>query len=151
MSISKEQRQKLIAASQDARNLSYSPYSHFRVGAAILCKDGEIVLGANVEIASYGGAICAERTGLVKAITSGHASGSFLAIAVAADIDTPCSPCGICRQVIREFCPLDMPIYMPYGHWTKENDVQDSSVVMLTLEQLLPMSFGPEDLARTQQ
>jgi cytidine deaminase len=69
---------------EKARNLSYSPYSKFRVGAAILCKNDEILLGANVENASYGGAICAERTALVKGITSGHSTGSFLAIAVAA-------------------------------------------------------------------
>lgn len=73
----------LTTLPRQARKLSYSPYSHFRVGAAILCKTGDIVLGANVENASYGGTICAERTGLVKAVTSGHSPGSFLAIAVA--------------------------------------------------------------------
>jgi cytidine deaminase len=67
-----------------ARKLSYSPYSKFRVGAAILCKNDEIILGANIENASYGGAICAERTALVKGMTSGQSSGSFIAIAVSA-------------------------------------------------------------------
>lgn len=85
--IAAEQRQTLIAAALDARKLSYSPYSKFRVGAAILCVDDKgqhvIVPGANVENASYGGTICAERTGFVRAVTEGYKAGSFLAVAVA--------------------------------------------------------------------
>lgn len=77
--------------------MSYSPYSKFRVGAALLTEDDQIIIGANIENASYGAAICAERTAMVKALTSGHKK--FKAIGVASDLTTPCSPCGICRQL----------------------------------------------------
>lgn len=94
-----DERTKLLEYAQVARNGSYSPYSKFRVGASLLLSDGSFVTGANVENASYGGAICAERTALVKAVSEGKKD--FIALAVAADIDEPCSPCGICRQFIR--------------------------------------------------
>ncbi|KAE8271893.1 hypothetical protein A4X09_0g426 [Tilletia walkeri] len=123
-SVSTAQRDALCLAAMDARSLSYSPYSKFRVGAALLFANGEIVQGANIENASYGGTICAERTAIVKARTtpslllkseesaSAGAAGvdgqpqtqPILAIAVSTDLNEPCSPCGICRQVLREFC-----------------------------------------------
>lgn len=83
MSISHEQRQQLIEASQEARKTSYSPYSNFRVGAAILCSNDEIIQGANVENKSPAVTSCAEKTAFVKAITSGHSNGSFLAVSIA--------------------------------------------------------------------
>lgn len=64
------------------------------------------------------------------------------------DIDNHCSPCGICRQFMREFCSLDMPIYLPFSSWTKEKDIEGTNVVNTTLGTLLPLSFGPEDLDR---
>lgn len=81
----------------DARNGAYAPYSNFRVGAVLLTTDGLFITGANVENASYGAGVCAERTALVKAVSEGHKS--FKAIAVATDKEDICSPCGICRQL----------------------------------------------------
>ncbi|KAL7409007.1 cytidine deaminase [Mrakia frigida] len=143
-----EQYESLIAAALAAKEGSYAPYSKFRVGAALLTVDGQIIKGANIENASYGAGICAERTALVKAVSEG--SNKFLAIAVSSDVPTPSiSPCGICRQFIREFCALDTPIVMvssvyQAGEYTasKEGD----TTVTMTLGELLPMSFGPGEL-----
>ena len=96
---SDEQRQTLIEAAIKARELAYAPYSDFAVGAALLTKSGEIVVGCNVENASYGLAICAERTAICKAISDGEKN--FVAIAVAAS--PLATPCGACRQFIAEF------------------------------------------------
>ncbi|GAA5826127.1 hypothetical protein JCM3770_004051, partial [Rhodotorula araucariae] len=99
------QRETLIASALAARDGSYSPYSRFRVGACLLTDAGDFVQGANVECASYGGAICAERTAVVKAVSTG--TRRFVGLAVTSDVDGIVSPCGICRQVLREFCPLE--------------------------------------------
>ncbi|KAM9889003.1 hypothetical protein OXX69_012954, partial [Metschnikowia pulcherrima] len=99
----------LISAAQAARDLSYSPYSKFRVGCAILTTSNDIIKGANVENASYGAAICAERTAITRAVIDGHKS--FRAIVISSDQQDPISPCGICRQVIREF-GVDTPVFM---------------------------------------
>lgn len=130
-----EAEQLLRDAAYRARNHSYSPYSKFRVGAAILYEDGSIVQGANVENASYGAGICAERTALVTARM--QEKKSIRAIAVTSDSSELVSPCGICRQVIREFAALTTPIYMI---------TSNGEVVVRTLEELLPFSFGPEHL-----
>ncbi|KAL9934941.1 hypothetical protein V8E36_006017 [Tilletia maclaganii] len=167
------QRTALCRAAMDARSLSYSPYSKFRVGAAILFENGEIITGANIENASYGGTICAERTAIVKARTtpsllledgkdetstesiSDAQNGQprmqpIVAIAVSTDLLEPCSPCGICRQVLREFCNVTIPIYMLTTEWTAEADSNftdsDKTCKTMTLEALLPMSFGPGHL-----
>ncbi|CAF9919971.1 hypothetical protein IMSHALPRED_004782 [Imshaugia aleurites] len=124
-------KEKAVAA----KGRAYCPYSHFRVGAALLSADGSIIVGANVENASYPVGTCAERCALATAVTGGHTS--FKALAVATDITPSASPCGMCRQFIREFCSLEMPVFM-YD--------RDGRVVVRTLEKLLPMSFGPEDL-----
>ena len=92
---------KLIDCATVAREKSYSPYSHFGVGAALLCEDGTICEGCNVENASYGLTNCAERTAIFKAVSEGYTK--FKALAVVADTEGPCSPCGACRQVISEF------------------------------------------------
>jgi cytidine deaminase len=89
--LSTEDRKQLLTLAQSARDLSYSPYSKFRVGCAFLMKDGSFIQGCNVENASYGGCICAERTAMVKAVSNGSKAGDFIALAVAADIDAPCS------------------------------------------------------------
>ncbi|GMF07005.1 hypothetical protein B5S29_g1171 [[Candida] boidinii] len=109
-----------------------------RVGCAILSSSNEIIIGANVENASYGAAICAERTAITKAVTTGNRK--FKAIAISTDLETCASPCGICRQVIREFADsgLKLPIYM----FNKDG----SKVKILTIGELLPLSFGPGDL-----
>ncbi|ORY86377.1 cytidine deaminase-like protein [Protomyces lactucae-debilis] len=120
----------------EARDLSYSPYSKFRVGACLVDDQGTFFQGANVENAAYAG-LCAERTALVKAITSapGYAR-KFKAIAITADISDPIAPCGSCRQFLREFS-TDLVFYMFRA---------DGSYVEKTLGDLLPMSFGPESL-----
>ncbi len=97
-----ETRARLVTAAKDAALSSYAPYSRFHVGAALLCPDGTIVPGTNVENRSYGLAICAERSAIATAVTSGYTR--FEAIAVfSPDADYPVSPCGACRQVISEF------------------------------------------------
>ncbi|KAH8176058.1 cytidine and deoxycytidylate deaminase zinc-binding region domain-containing protein [Sarocladium implicatum] len=128
----------LQTAATSAKSLAYCPYSRFRVGAALLAPDGETVIkGANVENASYPVGTCAERVAIGNAVTREVPVKTFKAIAVATDISPPASPCGMCRQFIREFCSLEMPIIM--------FDSKDQYVVM-KLGELLPMSFGPDAL-----
>ncbi|EDR00366.1 uncharacterized protein LACBIDRAFT_154465, partial [Laccaria bicolor S238N-H82] len=95
-----------------AKEGAYSPYSKFPVGAALLTREGTIVKGASIDNASYGETICAERTAIVKAVVSYDGVQEFIGLAVVANINSPIPPCGICRQVIREFCALDMPILL---------------------------------------
>ncbi|KAH9988569.1 cytidine deaminase-like protein [Russula vinacea] len=140
--ISTQDRGRLIRAAIEAKNGSYSPYSKFRVGAALLTPDGQIIKGANVENASFGGSICAERTAVVKAVSEGIRS--FVALAINTDAAQPVSPCGICRQVVREFCALKMPVLLvPAGY---ESDGNTAGLLEMTVEELLPLSFGPEAL-----
>ena len=93
--------QNLVNRAIKARENAYSPYSHFAVGAALLCEDGTLYEGCNIENASYGLTNCAERTAIFKAVSEGHIK--FKALAVVADTEGPCAPCGACRQVISEF------------------------------------------------
>jgi cytidine deaminase len=136
--LSAAQFTRLRDAAKAAKATAYCPYSQFRVGAALLSADGNdrVITGANVENASYPVGTCAERVALGKAVTS-EGVRVFKAIAVSTDISPPASPCGMCRQFIREFCKLDMPVIM----FDKNEDY-----VILTMEQLLPMSFGPDQL-----
>ncbi|KAK3398125.1 cytidine deaminase-like protein [Sordaria brevicollis] len=141
-----ELRDRAVAA----KATSYSPYSKFRVGAVLLSngklqQDGKTIVrsndevtytpGANVENASYPVTTCAERVAFGRAITEGHRG--FKAVAVATDISPPASPCGMCRQFIREFCELSMPILM---------FDKDENFSVLRLEDLLPLSFGPDQM-----
>ena len=99
---------------QEAAQFSYSPYSHFRVGAALLCRNGEIIRGTNIENRSFGLTICAERNALATAL--GRGIREFKAIAVyCLDADYPVSPCGACRQVLSEFVKSDFPVLFQ-GH-----------------------------------
>ncbi|EAQ93389.1 hypothetical protein CHGG_01624 [Chaetomium globosum CBS 148.51] len=128
----------LLAHAQDAKTRAYCPYSRFRVGAALLTAAGDYVLGANVENASYPVTTCAERVALGRAVVDGyHLRGGFRAVAVATDAGEPASPCGMCRQFIREFCDLSVPIIM---------FDKDTNYVVMKLEELLPLSFGPDNL-----
>lgn len=106
--------QPLIEAARDVRERAHAPYSHFRVGAALLTDDGTIITGANVENRSYGLTICAERSAITRAVARGYRS--FQAIAVIADLDPPASPCGMCRETLAEFAPdqpgQDLPILL---------------------------------------
>ncbi|BGP39490.1 hypothetical protein JCM10450v2_003452 [Rhodotorula kratochvilovae] len=151
------QRKTLISSALAARDGSYSPYSGFRVGACLLTDEGEFVKGANVECASYGGAICAERTAVVKAVSSGVRR--FVGLAVTSDVDGIVSPCGICRQVLREFCPLEMPVLLIPASYEEgktpattapdaEGKDLEGVVVETTMGELLPLSFGPSDLKK---
>ncbi|KAJ5715773.1 uncharacterized protein N7483_012954 [Penicillium malachiteum] len=118
-----------------AKEAAYCPYSKFRVGACILTTSGEFVVGANVENAAYPVGTCAERVAFGTAVVAGHKS--FKALAVATDIKPAASPCGMCRQFIREFTNGSFPVYMYDG---------EGSYKVMTMSELLPDSFGPGDL-----
>lgn len=134
-------RKQLIHLAFEARMQSYSQYSEYAVGAALLCADQSIYTGCNIENASYGATMCAERTAVFKAVSEGHTS--FLAIAIVGGkknqaVTDYAFPCGICRQVLREFSnPDEMKVVVATG----VNDYKE-----WTLAQLLPESFGPESL-----
>ncbi|KAL1302473.1 hypothetical protein AAFC00_002864 [Neodothiora populina] len=127
----------LSSAAAEAKAKAYCPYSKFQVGAALLTRTGEVIHGANVENAAYPVGTCAERVALATAVVNGHKRGDFKALAVATNISPPASPCGMCRQFIREFCESHMPVLM-YD--------SEGKYTSMTVEQLLPMSFGPESL-----
>ena len=121
-------------------NFSYAPYSHFHVGAALLTKDGKIYTGCNIENAAYGPSNCAERTAFFKAVSEGILK--FDAIMVVGGpngkIKDYCPPCGVCRQVMMEFCnPDEFKIFL-----AKSKD----DIVEYTLKELLPLGFGNADL-----
>ena len=125
--------QKLMDCAIKARENAYSPYSHFAVGAALLCEDGTLFEGCNIENASYGLTNCAERTAIFKAVSEGHVT--FKALAVVADTEGPCAPCGACRQVVAEF---KIPIII-MGNLM-------GNVKIVTIEELLPFSFSESEL-----
>jgi cytidine deaminase len=105
---------ELLAMAFEASRFSYSPYSKFRVGAALLCGDGTIITGTNVENRSFGLTICAERSAIVSAV--GRGIQDFKALAISCpDADYPVSPCGACRQVMSEFADPGMPVYFQGG------------------------------------
>ena len=130
--------QQLIKYAIEAAQKSYSPYSNFRVGAALLTNDNKVYLGCNIENSAYGPSNCAERTAFFKAISDG--SKSFKAIAIVGGLngnfDNFCTPCGVCRQVMSEFCDKDFTIILG----NKNLEFQK-----YTLEELLPHSFDLGD------
>jgi cytidine deaminase len=121
--------EKLIGAATAAREKAYAPYSNFRVGAAILTKEGRYYTGCNIENASYGLTCCAERVALFKAVS--NSERSFEAIALTAGTDEFCPPCGACRQALAEF-GTDIKVYMAKGA---------GAYRMQTVAELLPLSF----------
>lgn len=125
--------QKLMDCAIKARENAYSPYSHFSVGAALLCEDGNLYKGCNIENASYGLTNCAERTAIFKAVSEGHIK--FKALAVVADTERPCAPCGACRQVMAEF---KIPLII-MGNLM-------GNIKIVTIEELLPFSFSECDI-----
>lgn len=102
--------QDLLRRAREAARASYSPYSGFPVGAALLCEDGTIITGTNVENRSYGLACCAERSAIFAAVSQGRREFAAVAVCCPAS-DLPVSPCGACRQVLGEFCPPETPVY----------------------------------------
>ncbi|ODQ60644.1 hypothetical protein WICANDRAFT_83004 [Wickerhamomyces anomalus NRRL Y-366-8] len=133
--LTRQEFEELKTKALEARDLSYSPYSKFRVGCCILTNSGKYFQGANVENASYGASICAERTTICSAII--QKEKSFKAIGISSDLEEVITPCGICRQFIREFGKT-IPIYM-----FKSN----GDFIKMSLEEILPLSFGPEQLS----
>ena len=129
--------EELIEKAKEARKLSYSPYSHFAVGAALLCKDGTVYVGANIENSAYPMCMCAERNALYNAKMHGVKKEDMVALALSADTDEPCSPCGACRQVISELFPSNAPIYMS----NLKGDVQETNI-----KELLPYAFSEDAL-----
>ncbi len=128
----------LYGKARQAAGNSYSPYSKFRVGAALLCTDGSVFVGANIENRSFGLTICAERSALVAAASAGKRAFSALAVHTP-DTDSPVSPCGACRQVLSEFAPPEMPVV--YGNG-------ESIGVRTTLGELFPQD-ALHDLAES--
>jgi cytidine deaminase len=126
--------QALFEKALEAQKKSYSPYSNFKVGAALLTKSGELFLGANIENASYGLAVCAERNAIFAAILAGQKE--FAKMAVVCACETECLPCGACRQVIAEFAP-ELPMLLGVG---------SERFNVTSLKELLPNPFLPEYL-----
>ena len=129
---------ELIGAALEAMKNAYAPYSNFLVGAALLCADGSVYTGCNVENATFGATNCAERTAVFKAVSEGKRD--FKAIAIVGGkngaVDAFCTPCGICRQVLCEFACENLPIVLFDGKNVKTH----------TLAELLPLAFTPENV-----
>lgn len=130
---------ELLALAVEAMKKSYSPYSDCKIGASLLCENGKVYTGTNIENAAFSPTVCAERVAFFKAISEGERS--FLKIAVVGGkngiINGIFSPCGVCRQVMREFCTDDFQIILGES----ENSYKET-----TLKELLPFSFSPEDV-----
>lgn len=135
--MNEEERRSLLQRAREAASAAYAPYSHFPVGAALLAEDGTIVSGSNVENASYGLSICAERSAAVAAVSAGHRA--FRAVAVSAPRSRLATPCGACRQFLNEFLPStgELIIVLDDGE----------SGLEIPFSEILPRAFGPHDLA----
>ena len=140
----KKELKNLMIVALEARNFSYAPYSEYTVGAALLCADGRIVTGSNIENASYGATVCAERTAFFKAVSEGEKDFVAIAIAGGKKDEEPVDfayPCGVCRQVMREFCDeTKFKVFVVKSETEYEEYV---------LGNLLPKSFGPNNLSDT--
>ena len=132
-------KKQLIETAVKAREMAYAPYSHYKVGAALLAKSGKIYIGCNVENASFTPTNCAERTAFFKAISEGDREFEMIAIVAGKDgeeLSKNCTPCGVCRQVMTEFCDKDFKIIL--------GTPDDFKV--LTLEEIMPYSFTATEL-----
>jgi cytidine deaminase len=127
---SQEQREHLLQSAREAMQRAYAPYSHFKVGAALLTSEGRIFSGCNVENASYGLTNCAERTAVFSAVAQSGPGLTIRVIAVVNDQEVPCSPCGACRQVIYEFGPDAIVVFPGASGWKE-----------LPIAELLPEGF----------
>lgn len=129
---------ELLVAANEARKFAYTPYSHFKVGAALLTKSGKLYTGCNIENSSYTPTVCAERTAVFKAVSEGESNFAVIAV-VGGKEEIPlefCSPCGVCRQVLAEFCGADFRILL--GNPEKFQSY--------TVDEILPFSFTKKDL-----
>lgn len=136
------EKNELIRLALEARTRAYTPYSHFKVGAALLTKDGKAYQGCNIENAAYTPSNCAERTAFFKAVSEGEYE--FSQIAIVGGVEDAeeleyCAPCGVCRQVMMEFCD--------YSNFEIILAKNMNEYKVMTLEQLLPEGFGPANLA----
>ena len=129
--------EELIKTAFAARKYAYAPYSHFKVGAALLTKSNRVYTGCNIENASYPLCMCAERNAIYNAYMNGYKKEDLVSLTLVADTDTPCTPCGACRQVISELFPKNAPINMAN---------MKGEILTMTIEELLPLSFSGEDL-----
>ena len=132
--------EELLKTAIEARENAYVPYSRFAVGAALLAKSGKAYRGCNIENAAYGPTNCAERTAFFTAVCAGEREFEALAICggpAGKPVSELCAPCGVCRQVIREFCPDDFPIVLT---------TDGTKLYETTLAELLPLSFSANDL-----
>lgn len=139
--LEKSKIQELIKIAMEMTKMSYTPYSNFKVGAALLAKNGQIFRGCNIENAGYTPANCAERTAFFKAVSEGVKEFDAIAVVGGKDgvLTEITAPCGVCRQVMMEFCdPKTFLIIMA---------VDPENYKVMTLEELLPMGFGPANLA----
>ena len=128
--------EELIKKAQEAMKNAYAPYSKFHVGAAIRLKDGNIVIGANIENASYGLTNCAERTCIFQVYSLGYRKEDIVDMALVSDFTGHTTPCGACRQVLSELYPADAPIYL----------VSKDNKETVYIKDLLPLSFSSEDI-----
>ena len=128
---------KLIDKAIEARENAYAPYSNFKVGAAILLKNGSYILGCNIENASYGLSNCAERTAIFKMISDGYKKDDVIAMSIVGSTKEPISPCGACRQVMNELLPKNCPIILAN---------LDKKYIEYSNDSLLPYSFTEECL-----
>ena len=135
MEVSEAIFQEMIKAARGAAEHAYCRYSHFPVGAAVLTESGDIFAGCNVENASYGLTMCAERNAIFQAVAHGHQSIRVVVIVTPTDFPTP--PCGACRQVINEFGPAAEVVAV----------AKSGSVLHMPLDDLLPKAFGPHNLS----
>lgn len=129
--------EELMKKAEEARELSYSPYSKFKVGAVALMSDGKYILGANMENSSYPLAMCAERCCIYTAYMSGYSIDDFVAFAITGNTEQPISPCGACRQVMSELLPPSIEVYL----FNLKRDMK-----IIKNSDLLPYSFSGEDL-----
>ena len=132
-----KQQKELFEKAVSARKNSYSPYSHYKVGSALLCQDGTVFLGCNIENAAYTPTVCAERVALFKAISEGKRSFKAIAVAGGKEKIEACTPCGVCRQVMAEFCDSESFEVIFF---------ENGELKAVYLSDLLPKSFSPLNL-----
>ncbi|WP_312048622.1 cytidine deaminase [Exiguobacterium profundum] len=130
-------QQQLVERARQLKDNAYSPYSKFRVGAALLMKDGTVIDGVNVENVSFGATNCAERTAIFTAVAKGYKKGDFEAVAVSGDTENFLPPCSICRQVMVEFGDPDFKVLLTNGN---------ADVKEVTLGELVPLAFTDLDM-----